>query len=82
MTIKDDKLGKLFSKINAIDVTLAAQHVELKEHIRRTENLESRLAPIEKHIVMESAMLRVMSRAVGLIGLGAAITEILVYFHK
>lgn len=45
----EDKVDKIIEKISSIDVTLAAQHVSLKDHIRRTEILEKEMKPVKKH---------------------------------
>ena len=43
----DKKLDKIAEDISEIKTTLAEQHVVLKEHIRRTEILESEVRPIK-----------------------------------
>lgn len=46
----EDKLDAVIQRINSIDVTLAAQHESLKDHIRRTELLEEEVKPIKAHV--------------------------------
>ncbi len=48
----ESKLDRVVERIGSIDATLAAQHVSLKDHIRRTNILEGKIAPIEKHVNM------------------------------
>lgn len=48
----EDKIDKITEHISSIDSTLASQHVSLKEHIRRTEILETEIKPIQKHVSM------------------------------
>lgn len=48
----DSKLDKIVEDINEINITLAAQHEQLKEHIKRSDLLEAKLDPIEKKITM------------------------------
>lgn len=48
----ESKLDKVVEHISSIDTTLAGQHVQLREHIRRTELLEADMAPVKKHIYM------------------------------
>lgn len=60
------KIDKVVDHLGSIDVTLAAQHASLKEHIRRTELLEQEVAPIKTHVNMISGGLK-------LIGLLAAL---------
>ena len=57
-----------------IDVTLAAQHVSLKEHMRRTALIEKELQPIKKHVNMVQGALR-------LIGVTAAVCAILEFIR-
>lgn len=44
-----------------IDITLGAQHISLKEHIRRTTLLESELRPIKKHVDMVNGALKLLA---------------------
>lgn len=46
----ETKIDKLDTRLDSIDVTLAAQHVSLKEHMRRTELLEDAVVPLKKHV--------------------------------
>ncbi len=45
-----DKLDEMDKRLDNIDVTLAKQHVSLEEHIKRTNLLEEKLDPVEKHV--------------------------------
>jgi len=67
----DTKLDKISERLNSVDVTLAQQHESLKIHIRRTELLEEKLEPVEKHVAMMSGALKL----VGILGLIAGIFE-------
>lgn len=42
------KSDEILKEITQIKVTLGEQHVTLKDHIRRTEILETKVAPLEK----------------------------------
>lgn len=44
------KVGGLDDRLDKVDITLAAQHVSLKEHMRRTSILENDIKPIKKHV--------------------------------
>lgn len=46
----EGKIDKTLDSIAAIDKTLAAQHVSLLDHIRRTELLEAAIQPLEKRM--------------------------------
>lgn len=68
------KLDKVVEKISAIDVTLASQHISLKEHIRRTELLEDDVAPLKKHDAMFMGALKL----IGIVALCAGAIESIV----
>jgi hypothetical protein len=71
----EKKLDKIAEDISEIKTTLAEQHITLKEHIRRTELLESDLHPIKVHVAkVEGAFKLIMA----LIAIAAAIGA----FHK
>lgn len=57
----DSKIDKLQDKLSSIDVTLAAQHVSLKEHIRRTELLEHQVSPMVRRDIMILGVLKVIA---------------------
>lgn len=65
----EDKLDKIVDRISSIDSTLAAQHVSLEDHIKRTALLEKELRPIKSHVAK-------MQWFFGLIGTGAVIVGI------
>jgi hypothetical protein len=65
------KLDKVYDKLQNIDVTLAAQHETLKDHIRRTEILEVKLEPVEKHVNMVNGAIKF----IGLVGIIIGIWE-------
>lgn len=67
----EDKLDHIVDRIGSIDVTLAAQHVSLKEHMRRTELLEGQMAPLQKTASMVHGVLKL----IGLLALVATICE-------
>lgn len=74
----DDKLSKIESKldkiqdnISAINSTLAAQHESLKIHIKRTDLLEKKLEPVERHVIMINGILKF----IGVIAVLATIAE-------
>lgn len=70
------KVDKLDERLDSIDKTLAAQHVSLEEHIRRTALLESEVAPIKKHVVMVQGGLALIGGIATVAGLIVAGIEI------
>lgn len=65
------KLGRIETRLNSIDTTLASQHEILKEHIRRTELLEADVKPIQRHVSMVEGAIKF----IGLLALLAGIIE-------
>ncbi len=63
-----DRLDRLEKKIDKVldhvanhDVTAARQQVSLDEHIRRTNILEHKFEPVQKHVAMVNGALKVIS---------------------
>lgn len=56
----ESKIDIISEKITNIDVTLGKQSVILDEHIRRTNILEEKLAPVEKHVHMVNGALKLI----------------------
>lgn len=65
------KVDDISEHLGSIDSTLAAQHVSLREHIRRTALLESELKPIKSHVDRVSGAIKML----GLVGTILAIIE-------
>lgn len=65
----ETKIDDIADHLSSIDITLSAQHISLKEHIRRTTLLEQELRPVKKHVMM-------VEGAFKLIGIMAAIAAI------
>lgn len=66
----ETKMDQVDGRLNSMDKTLVKQEENLKEHIRRTEILESELKPIKKHVThMEGALklIGVLTTVVGFI---------------
>lgn len=45
-----NKVDALDGHLDSISQTLAKQEVQLAEHLRRTNNIEARLEPIDTHV--------------------------------
>lgn len=67
------KLGRIEDHLHNMDKTLASQHEVLKEHVRRTELLEKKMEPVEKHVNMVTGAIKF----IGLVGIIAGIIEAL-----
>jgi hypothetical protein len=71
------KVDKIMEKVSDIDVTLVTQGIILKEHIRRTQLLEEKVAPLEKHAVMTHGVLKFVGLIAILIGIIEGIVQII-----
>lgn len=56
----EQKLDDSNDHLVSIDITLAAQHVSLKEHVRRTRLLEEAIVPIKKHVNMVEGAVKLL----------------------
>lgn len=65
----EDKLDKISENIASIDVTLAKQSVILDEHVKRSNLLEAKLLPVEKHVAMVQGALKLLGVISIIIGL-------------
>lgn len=70
----DAKVDKIDDRLTSVDKTLIKQEMNLAEHMRRTDLLESDLKPVKRHVVMLEGGLKLMgvvSLVIGLlVGLG------------
>lgn len=65
------KLDSITEKVGAVQITLAAQHEVLAEHVRRTNILEAKIEPIQKHVSRVEGALKL----IGILGVIATILE-------
>lgn len=68
----EDKIDRLDSRVDNVDVTLAKQHMSLEEHMKRSlaneqavEVLSSSLKPVFDHVTIVNFVFRVLLFAVG-----------------
>ncbi len=73
-----EKLDKVVDSISEINVTLARQAVSLEEHIKRSNMLEAKMVPVERHVAMVNGALKF----VGLLGVLAGILEVIIVSLK
>lgn len=76
--VSEKRLERIEAKIDdsndhlaSIDVTLASQHASLREHIRRSNMLEAKMAPVERHVNRVEGALKLITLAAAL----AAVAE-------
>lgn len=56
----ENKIDKISDHISSIDITISKQHVSLQDHIRRTELLEEKLQPVERHVNMVNGAVKLI----------------------
>lgn len=71
------KMDDIADHTASIDITLAKQSIILAEHIRRTEILEEKLEPVETHVKLVNAILKLS----GVGGLGHAIMHYIIKIY-
>lgn len=59
------KIDDLDDQLAGISATLSAQHISLKEHIRRTSMIEEELKPIRRHVYMINGGLILLAALAG-----------------
>lgn len=72
-----DKLDRIMEDITEIKVTMAENTVSLKDHMRRTENIEKRVEPLEKSQAMWAGINKLIVVLGAIAGLGTALYGLL-----
>jgi len=68
-------LKDLDKRVDSIDITLARQEVSLAEHIRRTNILEEKLEPVEKHVTMLNGVMKFLGISALIAGIYSSIKK-------
>ena len=68
----ESKIDSISARMNGIDRTLVRQAMSLEEHMRRTDILEKKLVPVEKHVTMVDRVIKFL----GILALLATIVEL------
>ena len=86
---EEKRLDRIEAKVDKIlehqaesSATLAAQHVSLSEHIRRTRLLEDKLEPVENHVNMVQGGLKLVGGLILLATGVEGIVALLEYLRK
>lgn len=74
MSKVDEKLDKLQIDVTEIKTHLAVYNSQLEIHIKRSELLEQKLEPVEKHVNMVSGAIKL----IGILAMLAAIIEVII----
>ncbi len=78
----EDKIDSVKESIGQINVTLAAQHESLKEHMARTRLLEERVDPLEKKSIMTEGAFKLISGGIAMLSVVHTVMRILEGLHK
>lgn len=73
----EKKIDKLDQHLSSIDITLAKQSVILDEHVKRTNLLEERITPIERHVSMINGALKFLGILAVIIGIAVGIEQLM-----
>ena len=68
----EKKIDQIQESIKNIEVTLAVNTASLQTHIKRTDLLEEKLEPVEKHVERINGILKF----IGFIGIVAGIVKV------
>lgn len=63
------KLEKIDERLDTIDKHLAVYNQQLKEHIRRTELLETDIIPVKNHVIAVSSISKILGLSSLIVGL-------------
>lgn len=74
----EDKLDKVADDISKINATLASQASDIRYHIKRTDLLEAKVLPIEKHMFMINGALKFVGAVAVFIGIIEGLLKIFV----
>jgi hypothetical protein len=69
----ENKLDTLSDKLVDIDKTLVRNTVSLEDHVRRTNLLEEKLAPVERHVAMIQGIVKFIALMGVLLGIAKAV---------
>lgn len=73
----DSKIENVDSRLNEMDKTLVKQELNLAEHMRRTDLLENKLEPVEKHVERMQGALKLVVIIGTIVGIAVGIAKLL-----
>jgi hypothetical protein len=65
-----NKMEHLDTRLDSIDITMTRNTLSLEEHVKRTNMLEERMKPVEKHVEVMNALAKL---SVGMLGVVATL---------
>lgn len=75
----EGKIDSIVDQMGDIKITLAKQHESLKTHIKRTDLLEEKVAPLAESHIKSLGRLEILGWVGGLLAAAAALAEIIRY---
>lgn len=78
----EGKLEKIADRLGSIDVTLAKQEESLSFHIKRTNQLESVVSSVVKHIQMINGIIKFIAAVFATTAFIAGVVKIIEYLSK
>lgn len=73
----ESKLDKIQEDVTEIKTHLAVYNEQLKIHIKRSDLLEEKLEPVEKHVAMVTGVVKFIGVMTAILGTIAAIIGVL-----
>jgi hypothetical protein len=73
----DNKIDKMESRLDSVDVRLAKYNSELEFHIARTNQIEDQLLPIVSHVEQIRGVVKLVGIVAAFIGLIATVYGVL-----
>lgn len=71
LDILEAKLDDTNDHLHKIDITLTAQHISLKEHVKRTNDLQTIVLHVNRHVTMVEGVFKFL-------GISAALATVVV----
>lgn len=78
----ENKIDTMADHVSSINITLAAQHESLKDHMRRTEILEETIKPITKHDHMVLGAVKLILLVTAILGGAEGIVAVMNYISR
>lgn len=77
----DERLDRFEQNQSEANITLAKQEVSLSEHIKRTNLLEKKLEPVERHVQVINAILKAIGGIAVVITIISGLIKIIEAIH-
>lgn len=74
----EDKVDKIIEKMAETNVILASQHESLVIHMKRSDLLEKKIEPVEKHVAMMQGAIKLVM----LLGVMGSIISVVLKLSK